>query len=522
MLPTGLFGNSAHNLSVPEIASELIKEHYQKVHSNTPEGYFVFYSYLHNRPCPKHARRMVRHIYAARAAGKDWGIEAFRGSTKTTTITVTYLAYQLGLFPHLEWAVFQAGDDMAHENMGFVADIIANNPGWKVFFGHVVPDPTVTWGDKGYELKRTDLDYGEWRRLRTKDPSFVGYGYKSKIIGHHPRGGILIDDIHDEENSASDRELQRVKKLFSGTIIPMANPTEEGGATTPIGLVGTPWTRQDVLMTAKASQQYRWLTIPARDADGVLAWPEMFSNAVLDGIQAKDLTAGKTEFPRMYLLDLVAGTNRVYRYQPYPADRIGYGWPTMGGVDYASVADPSKRNPEQSHFALAYLAKTPEGGAVVRDGVLVQCSQAEAENYVVAAQGSFPNWLHTGIETDGKGEDFYQLCFRNPGLRVAPYKVGGRLSKADRLYRWLGPPLQFGRLRISDAETPFLNALRRFLSEYPNVSEHDPGWDAADSVVQAVLQMPDTFMVQQYGDAPFQPRHAKVGNPFAELGVQTI
>lgn len=500
--------------------ADLPPEFRDKINSDTPGGYFAFYAAVHNRACPKHARRMIRHIYAARAEGRDWGIEAFRGSTKTTTV-LTYMAYQLGLRPHLEWAMFQAGDDLAHENMSFLADLIENNVGWKACFPNVVPDKAVTWGDKGYEVKRTDMDYGEWRRLRTKDPCFVGYGYKSKIIGHHPRGGIIIDDIHDEENTASDRELARVKKLFSGTIIPMANPTEEGGSTTPVGLVGTPWNRQDVLMTAKATGQYAWLSIPARGADGTLAWPEMFSDAVLDGIRAKDLTAGKTEFPRMYLLDLAAGSNRVYKFQSYPADRIGHAWPMVGGVDYASVADPTKRNPEQSHFALAYVAKTPEGGAVVVDGVLVQCSQAEAEGHLVAAQGAFPGWLHAGIETDGKGEDFYQLCFRNPGLRVVPYKVGGRLSKADRQYRWLGPPLQFGRLRLSDAETPFLNNLRRFLVEYPNVSEHDPGWDAADAVVQAVLQMPDTFAVAPPGDGAFAPKR-RVGNPFAELSTQTV
>jgi hypothetical protein len=41
-------------------------------------------------------------------------------------------------------------------------------------------------------------------------------------------------------------------------------------------------------------------------------------------------------------------------------------------------------------------------------------------------------------------------------------------------------------------------------------------------VVQAVLQMPDTFMVQGFNDdRPFAGR-VKVGNPFAELGVQTL
>src|SRR5690606_16370596 len=104
-----------------------------------------------------------------------------------------------------------------------------------------------------------------------------------------------------------------------------------------------------------------------------------FSHKVLDAIRLSDITAGKSEYPRMYLLDLTAGANRVYQFQTYPADLINHGWPMVGGVDYASVADPTKRSPEQSHFALAYVAKTPENTAVVVDGALEQCSQAEAE-----------------------------------------------------------------------------------------------------------------------------------------------
>jgi hypothetical protein len=84
------------------------------------------------------------------------------------------------------------------------------------------------------------------------------------------------------------------------------------------------------------------------------------------------------------------------------------------------------------------------------------------------------------------------MLYRHPELHLMPKKSGGK-SKAHRLVNELGPWLRVGRLRISTADTKFLSALRSFLNRYPAVSEHDPGWDAADAVYLALCGMPDTL-----------------------------
>ena len=49
----------------------------------------------------------------------------------------------------------------------------------------------------------------------------LGLGYKSRaIIGKHPTGVLLIDDIHDENNTRSGRELEMVRQVLAGTILP--------------------------------------------------------------------------------------------------------------------------------------------------------------------------------------------------------------------------------------------------------------------------------------------------------------
>jgi hypothetical protein len=45
-------------------------------------------------------------------------------------------------------------------------------------------------------------------------------------------------------------------------------------------------------------------------------------------------------------------------------------------------------------------------------------------------------------------------------------------------------------LRVSDARTPFLDCLRSYLENYPNLDRHAPEWDVADSVLWMTVVFP--------------------------------
>ena len=150
---------------------------------------------------------------------------------------------------------------------------------------------------------------------------------------------------------------------------------------------------------------------------------------------------------------------------------------------------------------------------MVVDGVLEHCTQAEAEIFVKRGQEMYPNYLNAVVEGDGKGEDFIQVLRRNPSLKVIPMKTGGK-GKNIRLVRQLGRWLESGIVRISDAETPFLNELRKELDMYP-LSKHD---DALDAVYWALRGMPDVLQLPR--EDYLLPEFAlkkKNRNPMAEV-----
>lgn len=95
---------------------------------------------LFRRDIPLHAFRWVRRLYAARSYGKGMIIEAFRGSSKITSISIAFLAFRVGLSPHDSFLVLQATATAARATCRQVADLITHNPGWHVAFPHVLRD----------------------------------------------------------------------------------------------------------------------------------------------------------------------------------------------------------------------------------------------------------------------------------------------------------------------------------------------------------------------------------------------
>jgi predicted phage terminase large subunit-like protein len=469
-----------------ELEKLALKAHVDKAQaSDDPQAFYSFFKVVFNKDITKHGRQWIETLYSAKAENKYCGIMAFRGSAKTTTLTIAFTAWRIGKEPHKSNLLIQVGDDIASNNTKAITDIIKDNIGWKLIFPHVVPDEKAGWGEKGYYVKRDDIPYEEWQMavVDRKDPTLVGLGYTSHaIIGKHPTGVLVVDDIMDENNSSSDREITTVTNILTGTIMPTMTPEAW------VLFCFTPWCENDPVLKITSLPDFTRVTTPVYEmADGVkvLTWPERFNEEEVE----KKRRLSLSDFARMYLLDLKETQNTVFKYYGYPHEKINTYWPMVGGVDYAGTMNKEiNKSGKNDFFAIAYVAKIPEGGAVVFDGVIARCTQEESEGYVVRAQELFPGWLCAVVEGDGKGEEFIQVLMRRPMLKLVPMKTGGK-GKAARLEREMQPWFASGRVRISTAETPFLNELRKEMNDYP-FNEHD---DAMDAVYWALRGMPDVL-----------------------------
>ena len=108
---------------------------------DSPVGFENFYQVVFDRELPEHAlNEWVKPIYSGRKKGLGTVVEAFRGSTKTTTLTIAWVAFRIGHEPQKSNLLIQVGDDIAKDNAQQIAELIAYNPGWKRVFPRVSPD----------------------------------------------------------------------------------------------------------------------------------------------------------------------------------------------------------------------------------------------------------------------------------------------------------------------------------------------------------------------------------------------
>jgi len=479
--------------------------------NDNPKGFDAFYELIFGNRLPRHLYKFIEDIYAAKERDRASLIFAFRGSWKTTTISVGFVAFRIGHDPERANLIVQANDSSAKTTARSVADIIEFNEGWDMTFHYVQPDKEKGWGEGGYEVKRADYQYNEWRdkNAARKDPSLLGLGIgSSQLIGKHPDGVLLLDDIHDEDNTISDKEREKVIKKVTDTILPMAVEDEtkaegERLVTWEIA-VGTPWTEDDAYHYLKNTGEFDFSQMAVMEQveeDGEntidfnyldlvgkyrLNWPGRFSERVIKSWRNK---SGKRGFARMYLLDLSAAKVTGFKYFTYPHERISPTWLMVGGVDYANIRDRVEQDKKnRDYFAMARLAKIPSGGAVIVDGDVGHYTQAAGEDIVERVQSLYPNWRHTVVEGDGIGEMFINSLLLKPHLRIVPMKTKGHGKRIRQ--EAMAKLFEVGIVRISDADTPFLNMLRKAFDDYPDGND-----DVRDAVYWALKAVPELWIV---------------------------
>ncbi len=490
----------------------------------TVQGYLLFYEIIFGVRPPPYAREWVQASFDTQGDKGLRGLvlEAFRGSTKTTLITIGLTAFLMGHNP--EWATLlvQVGDAIAENNTAAVAGIIEHNPGWKAIFPNIVPDKVKGWGAKGYEIKDTSVSPQVWasRNAKRKDASLLGVGIKSNaIIGKHP-DRLVIDDIHNRANTASAREMAGVIGVFKADLLPAIKKD------TWVDVCCTPWKKNDAYAWLKSSGRYKVVTTPVykEDENGdaeykgkrvSLAWPAEFDAAEIEK-REDELSAegGLAEFPRMFLLDLTKAEGLALKAEwlhEFPVEKIGISWPVVMGVDYASTQD-KLRDGKRDYFALAVLKLIPGGGAVLVDGVRMHLSQGEAEEKVKAIAATYPYVRQIGIENIGKGEEFYSLMLRTSTLPLMPLSWG-RKSKGARFESQMSPAFRSNRVWISDGPNEFLRMFRQEWVGWP----FEPHDDTLDAVYCAMSAAQHNLVPPPPQKGIFKPR-VRATNPYAALG----
>jgi len=467
---------------------------------DSPRGFKAFFRLMHTIPLHSEGEEWVEKAYKAHQEGKGFLDKAHRESAKTTVFSKFFLAFRIGQEPEKCNMVIRINDPKANDTTQEAANIIEHNDRWKMVFPHVIPDKEKGWGANGYEVKRDDIPYGKWSEIKTEmpaDPTFVGYGWESgSIIGSRVNGVLIVDDIHNEKNTSSDRQLSSVKKFYTDTL----NQVLMGDAWQIWNY--TPWRTNDLYsyventgtyvlcetpLLEKVDEEHPEAELWPKDEFVPMSgqhyrryWPEMWP---WDRITQKYKESGQIGFARMYMLDLEAtkGVNLKSDWLHYfPADEIDRSWPVYMGIDYASTMDKIRYG-NRDYFAMAIARARPGGGIVMFDGIRKHLTKGDAIKTVSAYANMYPQLQLIGVESLGAGKEFYNdllLSYDMTGniLPLMEIKHGNR-AKGKRIEDWLAPRCQAGRIWFSNVENEFLRVFKDEWLSWPD-GKHDDTLDA--------------------------------------------
>lgn len=460
------------------------------------EGFGLYYRAKFRRPLPPTARFIWAEQFVDAFNNKTGVLlEGHRGSAKSTFL-LTWMEYITGKRPHGSSQLIRINEQQAKEFDTLIAETIESGVGWKACFPNVVPDFGKGWSMSGRYIMDLEVvgedkkGYGKWIQMTSSDhlsePSFLCAGITSRdFIGKHPSNGQYFDDLHDEGNTRSAREMQEIVDIIEKNIAPTWT-RPEGHPT--LGVACTLWNENDgyhaLLRTGLfkhvktpifvyADNPYiqvgdemvyvKWveehpveLDIHGREIKAM--WYPAYGGEVIRSLQKQQ----PVYFGLMYLCDMASAKGNVLKAEwlhTFPRERVLPSYPVYFGIDFASTEDKLKEGAGRDFFALAVIAGLPWGGGVIIDGFVEQLGFFEAVQRVTTFSDKYPTLVTVGVEKFGAGEKFSTNLIYNTKLPVVSFPPKGApvRSKGQRYQKELAPMFTDGRLWLSDISNKFID-----------------------------------------------------------------
>lgn len=238
--------------------------------SGTPQGLALFYELLFSDmgwTFPSHLMPVAFGLCDTRI--NKLMLIIGPGSGKSQFLSITYPAWRIGMDPNMTALGISGGEALMQGFQRAVMSIVEQSPHWKRVFQDVKPDKSAGWSTEGGM-------FVTGRHAGIPDASYLACGIDSKYLtGKHGKL-LIIDDLHNEENSSTAEQCEKVVIKYAKTIVGRADPM---GAR--FIMAGRRWHTDDIYGVLKGSD---WvvLELPAEREGSRRLYYDVF---VPDGLQ---------------------------------------------------------------------------------------------------------------------------------------------------------------------------------------------------------------------------------------------
>lgn len=139
------------------------------------------------------------------------------GSGKSQLLSVTIPAWVIGHDPDTAVLGISGGEALMQGFQEAVMETVQSSEAWRRVFPNVRPDKQRGWSTTGGMFLTG-------RKPGIPDANYLACGIDSKYLtGKHGKL-IIIDDLHNEENSATAEQCERVIQKYAKTVVGRADP----------------------------------------------------------------------------------------------------------------------------------------------------------------------------------------------------------------------------------------------------------------------------------------------------------
>ncbi|HHH29055.1 MAG TPA: hypothetical protein ENK57_12025 [Polyangiaceae bacterium] len=236
---------------------------------------------------------------------ESWGvIEAPVGHGKTNQIPIGRTIYELGKNPSLRFALCCATYEQASDRVDAIRQHIDTNVlVRKVFPGlYRARRRGAPWGSKAIEVER---------KTRAKDASVTAFGVGSKAITGGRFDRMLLDDVVDEQTSATEEQREKLTTWWDRKASTRLPVTGKGR----ILAIGTPWARGDLLDLLGGRPDFGrqvWSAVTNPD-DDPMEWGSLWAHMTPAELRKRYANMLPSSFFRMYCCRISDPKTKVFQ-----------------------------------------------------------------------------------------------------------------------------------------------------------------------------------------------------------------
>lgn len=201
--------------------------------------------------------KLPRHLWPVCLALCDVRIEKLMliigpGSGKSLLLSTVYPAWLIGHDPSHTILGVSGGESLMQGFQASTMDLVQNSMAFQLSFPDVKPDKVAGWSqERGM--------FVTGRKPGIPDASYLAAGLQSKyLVGKHAKT-LVIDDIHNADNSETVEQCASVVRKYYNTILGRADPM---GARFIIA--GRRWNEEDIYgHLRQGDNEWVTMTLPA-------------------------------------------------------------------------------------------------------------------------------------------------------------------------------------------------------------------------------------------------------------------